>query len=352
MGIASTGSLQTKLAKLLSRGQSQKSSSTIPVASKTLEDSLIQQRDDLDGMAFVTHQSSRSGQPNAAVRSRSSIDTLGSHSAGPSRQASPFAPLRALPEVPLVQPLALSSGDTPDQDGAGFPSDAEGEVDLDKADWEGDLSDDDDDYGEPVRRAWDDSGSHDSWSHHPQGSRDLGSGTWVMNSHGWKPTTSPICPEDDALDPMREIDGTGDLQIDIGSATLDSRFAVADVPATIPEAELETDATSDGQTHSFLAFKEQNPQADMMSTSPNPRGLPDLGYTRKVPASPSRVTQTRQRSQDRSWISPISKSGIFDDAEEDDEDEGLEIDVGLKRGRRASKPLTPVIGRHTSLPPI
>jgi hypothetical protein len=348
----SSGNLQSKFSQLLSKGSSQKNASSSSVALKPPSSGPSQRNGSEEFGLTLDHIDRPASRVETNVRSQTSRDTLASQPAAPSRLGSPLVSSRGLPELPVLAPLTFDNN-APGHQSRGSPL-LLGDNDVDKADWEGDLSDDDDDYGEPIRRTWGgDSSQRNSWDRTPQNIEDLANGTWTMDAQGWRPGNTPGPTEVAMGDNERGTAEIGDLQLDTGDIKPASRFPEADVPATIAEtdAELEAEALKEQNgLRSPIGFKLNLPQDHLRlaASSPPPN---DTNSMRNAPASPNHV-RSPQRTNDRSWVSPVSNNDMFDDADEDEDDDGLEIDVGLKRGRRSSKPLTPALDRRPSLPPI
>jgi len=350
----SSGNLQSKFSQLLSRGSSQKNASSSSVALKPPSSGAPQRNESEDFGLTSGHIDRSSSRIEPDVRSQTSRDTLASQIAAPSRLSSPLALSHGLPELPVLAPLTLDSH-APGQHTRCSPL-LPSDNDIDKADWEGDLSDDDDDYGEPIRRTWGgDSSQRNSWDRTPQNIQDLANGTWIMDGQGWRPGNHPG-PIDAAFGGNESGSArTGDLQLDVGDIEPASRFPEADVPATIAETDAELEAEplkEEIGPRSPIGFGLNMPQDHLRLAASSPPSRNDTHSVRNaVPASPNHV-RSPQRANDRLWVSPVGNNDMFDDADEDEDDDGLEIDVGLKRGRRFSKPLTPALDGRPSLPPI
>jgi len=349
----SSGNLQSKFSQLLSRGSSQKNASSSSVALKPPSSDSLQRNGSEDFGLALDYLDQAPGRVDTNVRSRTSRDTLASQPVAHSRLTSPLASSLGLPELPVLAPLTFDP-DTSHHDTSGPPL-LPGDNDIDKADWEGDLSDDDDDYGEPIRRTWGgDSSQRNSWDRTPQNIQDLANGTWIMDGQGWRSGNTPRSTEVAMAVDESGSAGIGDLQLDVGITKPTSRFPEADVPATIAETDAETEAEvlkEQVGLRSPIGFKMKMPQDIKLAASSPPHRNDTYPIRNAVPMSPNHV-QSPQRTNDRSWVSPASNNDKFDDADEDEDDDGLEIDVGLKRGRRSSKPFTPALDRRPSLPPI
>jgi hypothetical protein len=337
--------LHTKFSRLVARRSSQNSTSAASAGLKPTDSS----HDVGSSVGF----DNRVSRDEANGRPRSSGDILLSQSAASLSLKSPMTSSRGLPELPVLAPLTLD--DSASYHHALASPSAPGDIDVDKADWEGDLSDDDEDYGEPIRRPWGGASSqHDDWDRTPQNVQDLDNGTWVLDGQGWRSNNEAGFPESAAQVAQGGSAVHGDLQLDTGNPKSATRFPEADVPATIAEtdAELEAETINEKSVlRSPIGHLSKMPKDDTMSITSSPPYQNDpLTVRDTVSASPSNP-RSPQRANDRSWISPISHNDMFDDADEDDEDDGLEIDVGLKRGRRSSKPLTPAMNSRASLPP-
>jgi hypothetical protein len=350
-GNASTSGLHNKLAKLLSRGTNEKSSmpDLVPADAHASEQALHRRNSEVGTLQFSNNVARREIQADPVIRSHASRDTLASHTAFQSRPSSP---------LPRDSPgrQALSNGlDTANQPPPVDTKRQPADMDFDKADWEGDLSDDEDDYGEPVSSVYGRPGLHGSVDGVPGHPDDLNRGTWVMNGRGWqhRETTGTLLPSVIPRDSNMETNG--DLQMDIGAIMPDSGFSPSHVPATIAETDAELDAENAVSDKTRLTINTNHNTLAIGSRSPmsSPRQASHSEQERTVRHSPGSANRapSQQRWPDRPRLP--STNEMFDDAEEDDdEDDGLEIDVGLKRGRRSSKPLTPAMDRRPSLPPI
>lgn len=337
-GTASASGLHIKLAKLLSRGTGEKASSP-SLADSSSSEQAPRRHDDQVGTTN-RHDSTlaKGGEADLFMRSRASRGTLASNAEDPPR---PGAANR------LDQASATDEGLSPTA-----------EYDFDKADWEGDLSDDDDDYGEPVKSAYSRPDLYGSVGSGPRDLDELDRGTWVMNGKGWqhRETTEAagtvlpsVIPRD------ANMETNGDLQLDIGAIMPDPGFSSLDVPATIAETDAELDiehsSAEAAVPHRTGMIEGDRPDGSLSPTSPRRTSRFDPGHaTRDGPGSNVR-NSSQHRWNDRPRLP--STNEMFDDAEEeDDEEDGLEINIGMKKGRRSSKPLTPATGRRPSLPPV
>lgn len=225
------------------------------------------------------------------------------------------------------------------------------------ADWDGQLSDDDDeDYGQELTQ------KH-AFDRQLRGIGDLHTGVWKLDSNGWKGSSLGL-GTDHELTPVSSTKQGLCLELSHPTPRYQSETVT-------PIASLRNSMDQRGQ---------QSPR-----TADDPPKTPDLGqpHDASSPASPSYPTYPESRrtsfsqprgsplrtrspfahlnpgatgrrtSVDRLGTSPMRASGLADhferdgrggtvseDSNEDDEDEGLAFDLS-KRGRRASKPLTP-----------
>ena len=347
-GIATGNGLQNKLAKLLSRGAGEKASG--PAQLSVNEQAIYRHDDEAGNLQHKVLRTKSEAHTDAVLRSHASGNSIASNFASYTR-----------PDSPLVEEskqfTTLTQGNHDSQPPNVHEQLPAADNDFDKADWEGDLSDDDDDYGEPVKSVYSRPDPDGTLGLGPRDLDELDRGTWVMNGRGWqhRETTEPagtllssVIPRD------ANMETNGDLQLDIGAIMPDPGFSPSDVPATIAETDAEFDGTLSPRavTSSYpLATVESRPTIGKFSpTSPRQAFRSEQGRTARLSPGAKTRAITEQRWTDRPWLS--SSNEMFDDAEEDDEDDGLEIDVGLKRGRRSSKPLTPAMGRRPSLPTV
>jgi hypothetical protein len=360
-GSASASGLHSKLAKLLTRGSSQKSSSASSVISSNV--GLPYRRgSEVESSRDRLPTVGRFPTPPLGLRSRQSVETFASASAMSSRQPSPAMSFHALPPIPQV---TSSSADIEDDEEETLHTMDKAIPDLDKADWEGDLSDDDD-YGAPVKSVYGGHRAATSWNETPTRAADLRQGTWILNSNGWHGRSESEAVEPGSVGSESSCAVTDDgLGLDSGVPLIESGFSPSHVPPTIAEADVETDSLrlDDSPPSRAIPRDTFTSQARSPPTSPTQQLHLETGhrtYSRGCP-SPARVGRgsfrenvngnlVNRRSVDRFGIGQFQDT--FDDADEDDDaaDDGLEIDVATKRGRRASKPVTPAMNRQLSLP--
>lgn len=249
-----------------------------------------------------------------------------------------------LPSLPLPDfenaSFGLASKESRDKMNAETAADHEETYDLE----DGVDTSDDDDYGQQYTRHLE----------HPE---ELNRGNWRMNAEGIK---------GQALEPSPMAPQQGAMTTGLGLTTDLARFSDAD--------EGDEEAGPSAPTRSVLsplqpltpATEETNAMEDV-----TPLAAPQSWIAPKSPTSPTNPStsfaEQRRRSMSRGSVrgSPL-RSSLPDrsrspfgldrrwleesvDDEEDEEEEGLAIDIG-KRGRRGSKPMTPMTGRTLDLP--
>jgi hypothetical protein len=225
------------------------------------------------------------------------------------------------------------------------------------ADWDGQLSDDDDeDYGQELTQ------KH-AFDRQLRGIGDLNTGVWKLDSNGWKGSSLGLGTDNELTPVSSTKQGLGlelshptpRYQSETVTPIASSRNSMDQRDQQPPRMADDLPKTPDlGQSHDASSPASPSyptyPESRRTSFS-QPRGSPLR--TRSPFAHLNPGAAGRRTSVDRLGTSPMRSSGlaerferdgrsgtVSEDSNEDDEDEGLAFDLS-KRGRRASKPLTP-----------
>lgn len=346
--------ITNKIAKLLNRGQSPRSGSVSSVISSN-----VGHGRDVEELSFTAAPEQLMGMMPDNSRQQRPADMHIPTSAASSRRNSPAPSLHPLPEVPPMSSLlegyeigTVGTRESVDLNGIG-PLDTGSDQD-----WEGNLSDDDEeeDCGGPVRQMY---GGNHMFRGGPERIEDLRHGTWSMNSHGWRGDTTPsthtpMSPGGLGLS-WSANGGHNDHGGTISHNASENAF---DLPATIAEAEGETESNPPGDSPPIVSTRPPSHHQHhyQAPTSPVRTAHPPSTQHQSSPARRANSfrsgnrTAALQHSTDRMGCSPSTHFDHFADAEEDEEDEGLEIDVASKRGRRASKPHNAYTGPDHKVP--
>lgn len=349
----------SRLTRYISRGLSQKSSSAGSSAPRGggmhRHDFSPSPTSDGD-MEDESHSGHGSPLRNARLRSvsgddigRKSLETTSSYSGAPSspvpRGSSSMFPSLPLPDFDNAS-FDLASRSSRDKmyvlpaEAAQQPQET---YDLE----DGVDSSDDDDFGQHYTRHLE----------HPE---ELNRGNWRMNASGIQGRS---------LEPSAMVSPESILTKGLGLTTDVSRFSDAEegdhmaetsapvynmlsplqplTPAT-EEGNAMDDVTPLAAPHAWKAPKSPTSPTTTSSTSfaEHRRRSMSRGSARGSPLRSSLPDRSRSPfGLDRRWV----EESVDDEDEDDEEEEGLAIDIG-KRGRRGSKPLTPMTGRTLDLP--
>lgn len=224
------------------------------------------------------------------------------------------------------------------------------------ADWDGQLSDDDDeDYGQELTQ------KH-AFDRQLHGVGDLNTGVWKLDGSGWKGNHFDLDTDNELTPVSSNKQGLGlelshptpryqsDTPVIASRSSIDQR---PQSPRPVDDPPRTPDLISSPHEASAPAspLYPAHPETRRTSFS-QPRGSPLR--TRSPFAHLNPGAAGRRTSVDRLGTSPMRSSSLADhferepraggtvseDSNEDDEDEGLAFDLS-KRGRRTSKPLTP-----------